>query len=176
MAVYAQSVENKQDIYYSNPIVSGNWSDPGIIKVGEDYYAMCSSNEWQPGVPIIHSKDLIHWEYIGNAFLENPILNTGETLRGVWGGEIAFNPNTKRFLIYVPIMGNIYVYEAKKPEGPYSEPVKLKLDGVDPGFFADDDGPLPISKPLVLEAAPVAVIPLLTVSPKSIEFPVVSRL
>ena len=57
--VYGQSVENKQDKYYSNPIVSGNWSDPGIIRVGEDYYAMCSSNEWQPGVPIIHSKDLI---------------------------------------------------------------------------------------------------------------------
>ena len=63
-------------------------------------------------------------------------------MRGVWGGEIAFNPNTKRFLIYVPIMGNMYVYEAKKPEGPYSEPIKLKLDGVDPGFFADDDGKL----------------------------------
>lgn len=140
--VYGQSVENKQDKYYSNPIVSGNWSDPGIIRVGEDYYAMCSSNEWQPGVPIIHSKDLIHWEYIGNAFLENPMLNTGETLRGVWGGEIAFNPNTKRFLIYVPIMGNMYVYQAEKPEGPYSEPIKLKLDGIDPGFFADDDGKL----------------------------------
>ena len=58
LAVYAQSVENEQDKYYSNPIVSGNWSDPGVIKVGEDYYAMCSSNECQPGVPIILS--LIH--------------------------------------------------------------------------------------------------------------------
>ena len=103
---------------------------------------MCSSNEWQRGVPIIHSKDLINWEYIGNAFLENPMLNTGETLHGIWGGEIAFNPNTKRFLIYVPIMGNMYVYQAEKSEGPYSAPIKLKLDGVDPGFFADDDGKL----------------------------------
>ena len=46
---------------------------------------MCSSNEWQRGVPIIHSKDLIHWEYIGNAFLENPMLNSRETLHGIWG-------------------------------------------------------------------------------------------
>lgn len=137
----AQSIQSGRD-YYTNPIVSGNWSDPGIIKVGDDFYSMCSSNEWQPGVPIIHSKDLIHWEYIGNAFLENPLLNAGETLRGVWGGEMAFNPNTKRFLIYVPIMGNMYVYQAEKPEGPYSAPVKLELGGIDPGFFADDNGSL----------------------------------
>ncbi len=77
-----------------------------------------------------------------NTFLENPLQNSGETLRGVWGGEMALNTNTKRFLIYVPIMGNMYVYHADKPEGPDSEPVKLKLDGIDPGFFADDAGKL----------------------------------
>ncbi|MEQ9288030.1 MAG: family 43 glycosylhydrolase [Cyclobacteriaceae bacterium] len=139
---YAQSDQIEQNEFYTNPIMPGNWSDPGIIKVGDDYYSMCSSNEWQPGVPIVHSKDLVNWEYIGHAFLENPLLNAGETFRGVWGGEMAYNPNTCQFLIYVPIMGHMYVYYANKPEGPYSHPVKLDLGGVDPGFFADEDGSL----------------------------------
>ncbi|MFY0653192.1 MAG: family 43 glycosylhydrolase [Cyclobacteriaceae bacterium] len=139
---YAQLDQNEQESFYTNPIMPGNWSDPGIIKVGDDYYSMCSSNEWQPGVPIVHSKDLIHWEYIGQAFLQNPLLNAGETFRGVWGGEMAYNPNTGQFLIYVPIMGHMYIYHASKPEGPYSDPIKLELEGVDPGFFADEDGSL----------------------------------
>ncbi len=142
VSVCAQSVQNESDAYYTNPIMPGNWSDPGVIKVGDDYYSMCSSNEFQPGVPIIHSVDLINWEYIGHAFLENPLLNAGETFRGVWGGEMAYNPNTGQYLIYVPVMGNMYVYHASKPEGPYSGPVKLELEGIDPGFFADEDSSL----------------------------------
>ncbi len=58
----------------TNPIVPGDWSDPGVIRVGEDYYSVCSTNNWQPGIPIIHSKDLVHWRYIGHAFRSNPSL------------------------------------------------------------------------------------------------------
>ena len=45
---------------YTNPIIPGDWSDPGIVRVGEDYYSVRSSFGWQPGLHIAHSKDLIH--------------------------------------------------------------------------------------------------------------------
>ena len=47
---------------FENPIIVGDWSDPGLIRVGDDYYSVRSTFGWQPGLPIVHSKDLRHWE------------------------------------------------------------------------------------------------------------------
>ena len=128
---------------YTNPIIGGDWSDPGVIRVGDDYYTCRSSFGWQPGIPIAHSRDLVHWEYIGHAFSTHPKLQPGDTRFGIWGVELGYNPNTKQFLIYAPTRdGEVFVYSSDKPEGPYA--VKsLGADlGIDPGFFADDDGKL----------------------------------
>ncbi len=125
---------------YRNPIVRGDWSDPGVVRVGEDYYSTCSTNGWQPGIPIIHSRDLVHWRYIGHAFASNPHLQTAVTGGGVYGLEMDYNPNTKMFMIYAPLSNReLYVYYAPRPEGPYEVKHLGKL-GIDPGFFVDTDG------------------------------------
>jgi len=127
---------------YTNPIMRGDWSDPGFIRVGDDYYTVRSSFGWQPGLPIAHSRDLIHWEYIGHGFTTHPKLLPGDTRYGIWGVEMGYNPNTKQFLIYAPTRdGEIFAYYSDKPEGPYQVKSMGNL-GIDPGFFNDDDGRL----------------------------------
>jgi len=128
---------------FTNPILSGDWSDPGMIRVGDDYYSCRSSFGWQPGIPIVHSRDLIHWEYIGHAFASHPKLKPGDTRNGIWGVEMGYNPNTKQFLIYAPTRdGEIYVFSSDQPGGPYAMKSLGTGLGIDPGFFADDDGRL----------------------------------
>ena len=50
---------------YQNPVIPGFYPDPSICRVGDDYYLATSSFEYFPGVPIFHSKDLVHWRQIG---------------------------------------------------------------------------------------------------------------
>jgi xylan 1,4-beta-xylosidase len=108
--------------------------------VGEDYYSVRSTFGWQPGLAVAHSKDLVHWEYIGNGFSSLLSIATGEVGGGIWGSEITFNTNTNMFMIYATYNG-LSVFESAQPEGPYtSVPGGLALDGYDPGVFVDDDG------------------------------------
>jgi xylan 1,4-beta-xylosidase len=128
---------------FTNPILRGDWSDPGMIRVGDDYYSCRSTFGWQPGIPIVHSRDLMHWEYLGHAFTTLPQLAPGDTRGGVWGVELGFNPNTKQFLIFAPLRdGENLVFSADRPEGPYQSKSLGNGLGIDPGFFADDDGRL----------------------------------
>ncbi|MBT8037081.1 MAG: family 43 glycosylhydrolase [Verrucomicrobiae bacterium] len=131
---------------YTNPIIPGDWSDPGIVRVGEDYYTVRSSFGWQPGLHIAHSKDLIHWKYIGFADTKNAFdRKHGITEPGIWGSDIGYNPNNKTYLVYAPMGGHIRVFSSKHPAGPYKDGGKLTR-GYDPGFFADDDGTLYLTK------------------------------
>jgi len=128
---------------YTNPVIQGDWSDPGVVRVGEDYYSVRSTFGWQPGLAVAHSRDLVHWEYIGNGFSSLPSIATGEVAGGIWGSEIIYNPNTNRFMIYATYNGSngFLVFESAKPEGPYiSVPGGLVTGGYDPGVFVDDDG------------------------------------
>ncbi|MFC7758986.1 family 43 glycosylhydrolase [Catellatospora bangladeshensis] len=56
---------------FGNPVIPGMHPDPSVCRVGDDYYLACSSFEYFPGVPLFHSRDLVHWEQIGNA-LDRP--------------------------------------------------------------------------------------------------------
>ncbi|MFB7947173.1 family 43 glycosylhydrolase, partial [Kitasatospora phosalacinea] len=56
-----------------NPVVPGFHPDPSVCRVGEDYYLACSSFEYHPGVPVLHSRDLVHWRQIGNALADLPL-------------------------------------------------------------------------------------------------------
>jgi xylan 1,4-beta-xylosidase len=127
---------------YSNPILPGDWSDPAVTRVGDSYYTCRSSFGWQPGIPIARSTDLLHWRYIGHAFVSHSKLTPGDVRNGIWGLEMGYNPNTNQFLIYAPTRdGEVYVFSADKPEGPY-EMKSMGVLGIDPGFFADDEGRL----------------------------------
>src|SRR5262245_38422483 len=79
---------------YTNPVIKGDWSDPGVVRVGEDYYSVRSTFGWQPGLAVAHSKDLVHWRYVGNGFPFLASIATGEVAGGIWGSELIYNPNT----------------------------------------------------------------------------------
>ncbi|MBT7702384.1 MAG: family 43 glycosylhydrolase [Verrucomicrobia bacterium] len=131
---------------YTNPIIAGDWSDPGVVRVGEDYYSVRSTFGWQPGLHIAHSRDLIHWTYIGFADVHNAFdIDHGITEWGIWGSDIGYNPNNGTFLVYAPVRGQIGVFSSTNPAGPY-EFGGIIVKGYDPGFFADDDGQLYLTK------------------------------
>ncbi len=133
---------------YRNPIRTGFYPDPSIVRVGDDYYMVNSSFIFFPCIPISHSRDLIHWKIIGYA-ITNPEwarLDELEGGRGYWAPDISYYKG--RFYICATYRlndtGTIYrkqmVVSSDKPEGPYSEPVFLDEDGIDPSIFTDDDG------------------------------------
>ena len=57
---------------YKNPVLDADYSDPDVIRVGEDYYMVSSSFTYLPGVPLLHSKDLVHWELINHCVSSLP--------------------------------------------------------------------------------------------------------
>ncbi len=134
--------------FYKNPIRSGFYPDPSICRVGTHYYMVNSSFIFFPCIPISHSTDLIHWEIIGHA-ITNPkwsYLNELEGGRGYWAPDISFYKGkfyitaTYRLNDVPPVYRRQIVVTADKPEGPYSEPVFIDEDGIDPSIFNDDDG------------------------------------
>lgn len=133
---------------YRNPIRTGFYADPSIVRVGDDYYMVNSSFIFFPCIPVSHSRDLLHWKIIGYA-ITNPEwarLDELEGGRGYWAPDISYYKG--RFYICATYRlndtGTIYrkqmVVSSDKPEGPYSEPVFLDEDGIDPSIFTDDDG------------------------------------
>ncbi|MCR4903918.1 MAG: family 43 glycosylhydrolase [Butyrivibrio sp.] len=134
--------------YYKNPIRTGMFPDPSIVRVGEDYYMVNSSFVFFPCIPISHSKDLIHWEIIGHA-ITNPKwagLDELEGGRGYWAPDISYYKGrfyitaTYRLNDVPPTYRRQIVVSSDKPQGPYSEPAFIDEDGIDPSIFNDDDG------------------------------------
>ena len=79
---------------FRNPIIPGFHPDPSICRVGEDYYLVTSSFEWYPGLPIYHSKDLMHWEQIGHVLARPSQLNLKAGLKhsaGLWAPTIRYH-------------------------------------------------------------------------------------
>lgn len=133
---------------YRNPIRTGFYPDPSIVRVEEDYYMVNSSFIFFPCIPISHSRDLVHWEIIGYAITDPAWakLDGLEGGRGYWAPDISYYKG--RYYICATYRlndtGTVYrkqmVVSSDRPEGPYSEPVFLDEDGIDPSIFTDDDG------------------------------------
>lgn len=136
------------DDMYRNPIRTGMFPDPSIVRVEEDYYMVNSSFIFFPCIPVSHSKDLVHWRIIGYA-ITNPewaALDELEGGRGFWAPDISYHDG--KFFITATYRlndtGTVYrkqfVMSSSKPEGPYSKPAIIDEDGIDPSIFVDDDG------------------------------------
>lgn len=129
-----------------NPILPGFYPDPAITRVGDDYYLVNSSFAFFPGLPIFHSKDLTHWQQIGNAFdrYEQFSLNKVTSSRGIFAPDITYHDGTYYIVSTCVECGgtffNNFVMTAKNPAGPWSKPVSLDISGIDPSLFWDDDG------------------------------------
>jgi len=126
-----------------NPIMPGFYPDPSICAVGEDYYLVNSSFAYFPGLPLMHSKDLVHFEQIGNVLdraSQLPLKNAGVS-RGLFAPTIRFYDGTFYVICTNVSFGGNFVVTATNPEGPWSEPHYLEgADGIDPSLFFDEDG------------------------------------
>lgn len=128
---------------YRNPVIHADYSDPDVVRVGDDFYLTASSFHCTPGLPILHSRDLVNWTIVGHA-LENLPHQRYEEVRaghGVWAPAIRWHDGRFWIIVGMPDHG-LYVLTAERPEGPWSQP-RLLLEGrglIDPCMLWDDDG------------------------------------
>lgn len=130
---------------FQNPILRGCYPDPSICRVGEDYYLVTSTFEYFPGLPIFHSKDLIHWRQIGHVLDRASQLNLDEIRPsgGLFAPTIRY-ANGTFYVINTLVDGKTksgnFIVTATDPAGPWSDPYWLDAEGIDPSLFFDDDG------------------------------------
>jgi xylan 1,4-beta-xylosidase len=127
---------------FGNPILPGFYPDPSICRVGDDYYMVNSTFEYFPGVPISHSKDLVHWQLIGYCLTRESQLPLTKIRAsgGIYAPTIRYHEGTFYMITTnVDGGGNFYV-TATDSAGPWSDPVWIDRDGMDPSLFFDDDG------------------------------------
>ena len=136
-------VADNGDGTYKNPILHADYSDPDVVRVGEDYYMTASSFNAVPGLPILHSKDMVNWTLINHALPEQIPLETFNIPQhgnGVWAPSIRFHNNELYIYWGDPDFG-IYMVKTKNPYGNWDEPV-LVMQGkglIDPCPLFDDN-------------------------------------
>lgn len=137
---------------YQNPVMRGFFPDPSVICVNGMYYAASSTFQYFPAIVISESRDLVNWRIIGHAITDPYWLDLSDIKdsHGIWAPDISYSDG--RFWIFAPLRLNgdggrshtvlrrQLVMHAEKPEGPYSKPVCLEMDNIDPSHFVDEDG------------------------------------
>jgi beta-galactosidase len=129
---------------YSNPILHADYSDPDVIRVGDTYYMTASSFSSAPGLPLLESRDMVHWQLVGHALpqlvpaaqFERPAHG-----KGVWAPALRHHDG-KFWIFYPDPDQGVYVMTARDFRGPWSAPTLL-LAGkgiIDPAPFWDDNG------------------------------------
>lgn len=129
---------------YHNPIIPGFYPDPSVCRVGEDYYLVNSSFEYFPGVPIWHSRDLVHWRQLGHVLSRRSQLELAgvKCSDGIYAPTLRYHRGTFYMITTLVSAGsyrNFYV-TAEDPAGPWSDPVWYDQSGIDPSLWFDDDG------------------------------------
>ncbi|WPU98424.1 family 43 glycosylhydrolase [Mucilaginibacter sp. cycad4] len=131
ITVNAQKKGDQGNGTYLNPVMSGDFPDPSIMRDGKDYYMVHSAFDYLPGLTVYHSTDLVNWEPVSYA------LST--YLGPCWAPDITKYKD--KYFIYFTIAnkGNFVVY-ADSPNGPWSHPIDLKIGSIDPYHVADETG------------------------------------
>lgn len=150
--------------HYSNPILFADYSDPDVIRVGDQYVMTASTFHFSPGLPVLVSKDLVHWRTVAHALPRLPFdpaydlpgpLDFDESSErarldpamghrysaGVWAPAIRYHDGRYYIHFATPTDG-IFMVSAERPEGPWTAPVALVAEAglEDPCAFWDDDG------------------------------------
>lgn len=137
-------VADKGNGTYQNPVINADYSDPDAIRVGDDYYLIASSFADIPGLPVLHSKDLVNWSIIGHALAKQPPFEHFSSVQhgnGVWAPALRYHKG--EFYLYYPDPDfGIYLIKTKNPAGPWSEPVLVEAGKglIDPCPLWDEDG------------------------------------
>jgi alpha-N-arabinofuranosidase len=130
---------------YTNPIIPGFHPDPSICRVGADYYLATSSFDYFPGIPVFHSRDLIHWKPIGHAIDRSSVidLSTATTFGGLWAPTIRYH-NGWFYLTCTNMSGQgHFIVKTQDPAQGWSDPIWISIEtdwSFDPSLFFDDDG------------------------------------
>jgi beta-xylosidase len=110
---------------YTNPVINADYSDPDVCVVGEDYYLTASSFNCTPGLPILHSKDLVNWEIIGHALKDiepASVYNMPSHGNGVWAPSIRYH-NGEFYIYWGDPDYGVFMVKAKSPAGEWEKPV-----------------------------------------------------
>ena len=128
---------------YKNPILYADYSDPDAIRVGEDYFLIASSFCNAPGLPLLHSKDLVNWKIINYILPKLPETRYAAPIHGcgVWAPALRYHDGIFYACFPMPDEG-IYMSTTSDPFGTWSEPVNIRPGAgwIDPCPFWDDDG------------------------------------
>src|SRR5436305_6819430 len=111
-------ISDQRDGTYRNPILCADYSDPDVVRVGDDFYMVASSFNCTPGLPILHSRDLVNWTLVNHALPNLPdprgVYHRVQHGCGVWAPAI--RKHAGRFWIFFPMPDEgIYVTTAEHP-------------------------------------------------------------
>lgn len=146
MAQYHSKVwcPDNGDGTYTNPVINADYSDPDVCVVGKDYYMTASSFNCIPGLPILHSKDLVNWEIIGHALQQltpKEYFDVPRHGEGVWAPSIRYH-NGYFYIYWGNPDSGVYMVKTKNPQGKWDEPVCVIAGKgmIDACPLWDDDG------------------------------------
>ena len=137
-------VADQKDGTYKNPILHADYSDPDVVGVNGDYYTTSSSFNAAPGLPVLHSRDLINWQLINYALprqFPDEMFKIPQHGNGVWAPSIRYH-NGEFYIFWGDPDQGIFRVKTKDPRGQWEKPVLvLKAQGaIDPCPLWDDDG------------------------------------
>jgi beta-xylosidase len=133
---------------FKNPILPGDFSDPDVIRVGGDYYLITSTFQYSPGMAVLHSKDLVNWQYLSHCVADltqlGPELNwdrMNRYNRGIYAGAIRYHAG-KFWVFFTTMDEGVFMTTATNAAGPWSPVTRIwdKQGFDDPCPFWDDDG------------------------------------
>lgn len=157
---FAANPDPNAAVTYTNPIIPGFYSDPSVCRVGEDYYLVTSTFEYFPGVPVFHSRDLVHWEQVGHCIHRREQLPNGIN---IFAATLRHHKGTFYMITTNVVNGGNFYVTATNPAGPWSDPIWVDIPGIDPDLFFDGDGKAyVISSPFILYEIDLATGKLLT--------------
>ena len=134
---------------YRNPIIPGYHPDPSVCRVGDTFYLVNSSFQYFPGVPVFQSKDMVHWQQIGNVLdreSQLPLKGASSWL-GIYAPTIRYHEGTYYMITTNVGNGGNFMVTAKAPRGPWSEPIWLKQQGIDPSLYFENGKCYMVSNP-----------------------------
>ncbi|WP_277212384.1 family 43 glycosylhydrolase [Isoptericola croceus] len=141
-AAEAQAMEST----FTNPVIWQDFADVEVIRVGADFYMTASTMHYSPGAPVLHSRDLVNWEFIGHSvprldFNNHYDLNGGNRyVGGIWASSITHRASENRFYWLGQIdFHRSFMYTATNPAGPWTRHAELSRSYYDCGMLVDTD-------------------------------------
>ena len=132
-----------------NPVIPGFHPDPSVCRVGDKFYLVNSSFQYFPGVPIFESTDMQHWTQIGNVLdRQSQLPLKGATSwQGIYAPTIRYNDGVYYMITTNVGNGGNFMVTASDPRGPWSEPIWLEQQGIDPSLYFENDVCYMVSNP-----------------------------